>query len=89
MARWYGSGRGLDGLHVPPAPTAVEAHRCAAAVGGAQDEGDTRPALGRIENYQGVTGTMRFQPGSGDPIKSAVILQIRDGKFAWVANAEP
>ncbi len=24
--------------------------------------------------------------GSGDPIKSAVILQIKDGKFVWVAN---
>ena len=48
-----------------------------------------RDAIAAIQNYQGVTGTMRFPPGSGDPVKSAVILQIRDGKFTWVANAEP
>jgi branched-chain amino acid transport system substrate-binding protein len=36
-----------------------------------------------------VTGTMQFVPPSGDPIKSAVILQIKDGKFVWVANAQP
>ena len=27
--------------------------------------------------------------GSGDPIKSAVILKIKDGKFTWFANAKP
>ena len=47
-----------------------------------------RDALAKIQKYEGVTGTMQFA-GSGDPIKSAVILQIKDGKFAWVANAQP
>ena len=37
----------------------------------------------------GVTGKMQFKEGSGDPIKSAVILQIKDGKFVWFANANP
>jgi branched-chain amino acid transport system substrate-binding protein len=32
---------------------------------------------------------MSFQEGSGDPVKSGVILQIRDGKFVWVCNAAP
>jgi branched-chain amino acid transport system substrate-binding protein len=32
---------------------------------------------------------MRFPEGSGDPIKSAVILQIRGGKFVWVTNVVP
>jgi branched-chain amino acid transport system substrate-binding protein len=27
--------------------------------------------------------------GSGDPVKSAVILQIKEGQFVWVANAQP
>ena len=45
-----------------------------------------RDALAKIQKYEGVTGTMQFA-GSGDPIKSAVILQIKDGQFAWVANA--
>jgi branched-chain amino acid transport system substrate-binding protein len=32
---------------------------------------------------------MQFKEGSGDPIKSAVILKIIDGKFTWFANAKP
>jgi branched-chain amino acid transport system substrate-binding protein len=32
---------------------------------------------------------MKFQEGSGDPIKSAVILQIKGGKFVYVTNAQP
>lgn len=56
---------------------------------GSTDRGAVREALSRVQDYPGVTGTMRFSPGSGDPSKSAVILQIKDGKFTWVANAEP
>lgn len=48
-----------------------------------------RNALARIPHYEGVTGTMQFQEGSGDPIKSAVILQVKNGKFVWVTNAAP
>ena len=48
-----------------------------------------RDALARISNYEGVTGTMKFQEGSGDPIKSAVILQVKGGKFVFYANATP
>jgi branched-chain amino acid transport system substrate-binding protein len=32
---------------------------------------------------------MQFREGSGDPIKSAVILQIKEGKFVWFADAQP
>jgi branched-chain amino acid transport system substrate-binding protein len=49
----------------------------------------TRDALAKIPTYTGVTGTMKFPEGSGDPIKSAVILQIRGGKFVWVTNTAP
>lgn len=56
---------------------------------GKLDRQAIRDALAKVENFNGVTGTMKFQPGSGDPIKSAVILQIKDGKFVWVANAQP
>ena len=35
-----------------------------------------RDAMAKIADYQGVTGEMKFQ-GSGDPVKSAVILQIK------------
>jgi len=56
---------------------------------GRLDRTAVRDALANIPQFEGVTGAMRFQPGSGDPIKSAVILQIKDGKFQWVANATP
>ncbi len=56
---------------------------------GSTDRQAIRAALAKIPKYEGITGTMQFQPGSGDPIKSAVILQIKDGKFVWVANAQP
>lgn len=56
---------------------------------GSSDRQAIRDALAKIQKFEGITGTMQFQPGSGDPIKSAVILQIKDGKFVWVANAQP
>ena len=56
---------------------------------GKVDRQAVRDALATIPNYEGVTGTMQFQEGSGDPIKSAVILQIKGGKFVSFANANP
>ncbi len=48
-----------------------------------------RTALSTLPNYKGVTGDMKFQADSRDPIKSAVILQIKDGKFTYFTNANP
>ncbi len=60
------------------------------ASGKIDDRRAVRDALAAIPSYAGVTGTMRFTAeGGGDPEKSAVILRIKDGKFAWVANAAP
>jgi len=56
---------------------------------GKMDRQAVRDALARIPKYEGVTGLMQFQEGSGDPIKSAVILKIKNGKFVWFANANP
>ncbi len=56
---------------------------------GKLDRQAVRNAMAKIPEYNGVTGLMRFQEGSGDPIKSAVILKIKDGKFVWYANANP
>jgi branched-chain amino acid transport system substrate-binding protein len=56
---------------------------------GKNDRQAVRDALAKIPQYDGVTGSMQFKEGSGDPIKSAVILKIKDGKFAWFANAKP
>jgi branched-chain amino acid transport system substrate-binding protein len=53
------------------------------------DRQAVRDALAKIPRYEGVTGVMQFKEGSGDPIKSAVILQIVNGKFVFFANANP
>jgi len=56
---------------------------------GRLDRQAVRDALAKIRGYEGVTGRMQFRDDSGDPIKSAVILQIKDGQFIWVADAQP
>ena len=56
---------------------------------GKNDRQALRDALAKIPQYDGVTGNMQFKEGSGDPVKSAVILKIKDGKFTWYANAKP
>lgn len=56
---------------------------------GKVDRQAVRDALAKIPSYEGVTGNMQFKEGSGDPIKSAVILQIKGDKFVWYANAAP
>ena len=47
-----------------------------------------RDALASVQEFHGVTGQMKFQ-GTGDPIKSAVIIQIKDGKFIYFAEEQP
>lgn len=56
---------------------------------GKVDRQAVRDAMAKISDFEGVTGTMQFKEGSGDPVKSAVILQIKDGKFVYFANATP
>ena len=56
---------------------------------GSADRKAIRDALAKIPNFEGVTGTMQFKEGSGDPIKSAVILQVKGDQFVWFANAAP
>ena len=48
-----------------------------------------RDAMAKISDYAGVTGDIRYTNGSGDPIKSAVIMQVKGNKFVWVMNAAP
>ena len=47
-----------------------------------------RNGLAGIKEYEGVTGLMKFND-SGDPVKSAVIIKIKDGKFTYYATAKP
>lgn len=45
-------------------------------------------ALHNISRYEGVTGVLQFK-GTGDPVKSAVVLQIKGGKFVYYTTAQP
>ncbi|MBU0610341.1 MAG: ABC transporter substrate-binding protein [Armatimonadetes bacterium] len=60
----------------------------AAKAAGTLDREAIRTALAGITNYEGVTGTMQFK-GTGDPVKSAVVIQIKDGKFEFFQTAKP
>jgi branched-chain amino acid transport system substrate-binding protein len=55
---------------------------------GKLDRQAVRDALASITAFEGVTGTMQFK-GTGDPIKTAVVLQIQGGKFVYFATAGP
>lgn len=52
------------------------------------EKADVRDALANIELFEGVTGTMSFGE-QGDPIKCAVIIQIKDGAFTYYDSACP
>ncbi len=56
---------------------------------GSLDRQAVRDALAKVPKYDGVTGTMQFKEGSGDPVKGAVILRIKEGKFTYFATANP
>ncbi len=58
-------------------------------IAGTPDREKLRNAMAQIKKYEGVTGTLQFREGSGDPIRSAVILQIKDGQFVWFMNVNP
>lgn len=48
-----------------------------------------RDGLNAIDIYEGVTGTMNFVNGNGDPEKSAVIIQISEGEFKYLDTVMP
>ena len=55
---------------------------------GSLDGEPIRDALARLNGYRGVTGTISYQ-GRGDPVKSAVIMQIKDGQAVFHKIVEP
>jgi len=55
---------------------------------GVLDRQKVRDALAGVQQYAGVTGTMKFH-GTGDPIKSAVILHVKDCGFNYYSTVQP
>jgi branched-chain amino acid transport system substrate-binding protein len=60
----------------------------AIAKAGSLNRQKVRDALATIEVFEGGTGMMKFK-NSCDPVKSAVILQIKDGKFKYFSSVQP
>lgn len=56
---------------------------------GRVDRQAVRDALAGTSHYEGVTGDMKFQDGSGDPVKNVVIVQIKGGRFAYHDSLAP
>lgn len=56
---------------------------------GKLDRAAVRDAMAKITSYEGVTGKMTWKPGSGDPVKSAVMQQVQNGEFLFVTNIDP
>jgi branched-chain amino acid transport system substrate-binding protein len=48
-----------------------------------------RDALSKIREFEGVTGKMTFKEGSGDPVKSAVMMRVEGGKPVFVTIVDP
>ncbi|BCS99155.1 ethanolamine utilization protein EutJ [Desulfoluna limicola] len=55
---------------------------------GSTDPEAIRQGLAGIRDYTGVTGAMHFQ-GSGDPVKSAEIIQVKGGRFVVFKTIAP
>ena len=55
---------------------------------GRADPESIRLGLSNIKHYAGVTGTISYD-GSGDPVKSVVILKVKDGKANFYELFEP
>jgi branched-chain amino acid transport system substrate-binding protein len=54
-----------------------------------EDRAAIKDALGKIENYEGITGTMTFTP-EGDPIKCAVVVKInQQGEYEFFESVCP
>lgn len=55
---------------------------------GQADPGSIMRGLAAIEGYQGVSGVITYQEG-GDPVKSAVIVQIKEGERVLYKRVTP
>ena len=48
-----------------------------------------RNAIANTKDFNGITGKISYTQDSGDPIKGAVIIQIKDGDFKWYSDVLP
>ena len=82
--RWGVESDTLAGLGYDSVLMLVDALKRA----GTTDGPKLRDALAATKNLHGVTGTITLDP-QRNPTKSAVVLQVRGGKFEYVETIEP
>ena len=47
-----------------------------------------RDGLANVKGYRGVTGLISYR-GTGDPVKSAIIVQVKDGQARFYKSIDP
>jgi branched-chain amino acid transport system substrate-binding protein len=55
---------------------------------GSSDSTAIRDAMAKTDGFKGVSGSISFDP-NGNPIKSAVVIQVKDGKHKYVETVNP
>jgi branched-chain amino acid transport system substrate-binding protein len=56
---------------------------------GKSDPEAIRAGLSAVTDYAGATGTIGYAGGGGDPVKSALILQIKGGSVVLDRQVDP
>lgn len=82
--RWGDASDTLAGLGYDSVLMLVDALKRA----GTTEPAKLRDALATTKDLHGVTGTITLD-AQRNPTKSAVVLQVRDGKFHFVETIEP
>ena len=82
--RWGNVSDTLTGLGYDSVMMLVDAIKRA----GTTDNAKLRDALATTKNFKGVTGTITLD-ANRNPTKSAVVLQVKDGKFVFVQTIAP
>ncbi len=82
--RWGAASDSLSALGYDAAMLAIDAIRRAGSTEGAK----IRDALAATQGYPAVTGTIAFD-AQRNPTKSAVVLTVKNGKFAFVQDVNP
>jgi len=56
---------------------------------GTTDREALRENLARLSGYEGATGNFEFKPGSGDPVKSLPVIEIKSSGLEWIGDIAP
>lgn len=84
LKRWGSGSNALSALGYDSAMLLIDAIKRAGSTEGPK----LRDALAATKNFRGVTGTISLD-ADRNPTKSAVVLQVKNGKFVFVESVAP